>query len=70
MQVPDVTAFRLDRAVERLDQQGINYYLKKVVARTTAAVISVQCQPQNYRVVKQVMDQDGLLELTVAPEMD
>ena len=68
MQVPDVTAFRLDRAVERLDQQGIKYYLKKAVPRTTAAVI--QCQPHNYRVIKQVMDQDGLLELTVAPEMD
>ncbi len=71
MQVPDVTAYRLDYAINKLEQQEIKYYIKKIIShKNFEKNAPVECLPQNYRVVKQVMTDDSLLELTVAPEMN
>lgn len=69
LHIPDVTAYRLDEARRLLDQQGLDYYIKKPIPAGAPGATSVPCAPQNYRVVRQVLTEDGITGLLVAPEV-
>jgi len=69
LRIPDVTAYRLDEARRLLDQQGLDYYIKKTVPAGPPGAPNVPCAPQNYRVVKQILSEDGITGLFVAPEV-
>lgn len=71
---PDVTAYRVDEAVELLNRHGINCYIKssrrkeRTPCNSNSTKNELQCVPQRYRVIKQIAKDPNLLELFVAME--
>lgn len=69
LRITDVTAYRLDEARRLLDQQGVDYFIKKTLPAGPPGGPNIPCTPQNYRVVRQTLSQDGITGLFVAPEV-
>ncbi|MGI5875197.1 MAG: hypothetical protein ACOX6X_00030 [Dethiobacteria bacterium] len=69
MSIPDVTAYRLDQAVEMLKKKGVKFNLKKIAPPIVRKKGNIPEQTFGaYRVLKQDIIGNSLLELTVAKE--
>lgn len=70
--IPDVTAFPLEEALQLLEKNGVNYYVKKTAplfssSRKSKAANEVK-KALLYRVIRQREDNTGIIELVIAPE--
>ena len=68
--IPDIIAYRLDLAKKMLEDRNIHYCIKETVPVRPAAKLSDETglNPQAYRVIRQKLNKDGILELIVARE--
>lgn len=70
--LPDVTGYRVDEAIELLESNGIDYYIKSTkrsdLLEAEGSEERPACVPQRYRVVKQVKKGANILELLLAME--
>jgi len=68
--IPDVIAYRLDLAKKMLEDRKIHYYPKETVPVRPMAKQSdeTELNPQAYRIIRQKLNRDGILELIVARE--
>lgn len=69
-QIPDLKAYRLDLAKKLLADLNIHYYLKEAIPMRPMEKLSDEARlnPQAYRVIRQKVNKDGILELIVARE--
>ena len=69
-QIPDLKAYRLDLAKIILADLNIHYCLKETVPVRSMEKLSdeTRLNPQAYRVIRQRVCKDGMLELIVARE--
>ncbi len=66
--IPDITAYPLDRAEEVLRDNNLNYYVKKnFIDDSLSYFLKPKTGSQYYRVIRQVMKED-VVELIIAPE--
>ncbi len=64
--IPDVTAYPLSNALEILKDNNINFYLKKSVPPDYTGEKNRECIPEQFRVVRQSVVGDALVELVVS----
>jgi beta-lactam-binding protein with PASTA domain len=68
--IPDVTAYRLDEAINILEKKGIKFNLKKTIPPLSGLEDHKvkEISKKNYRVVKQMELEDYTLELIIVAE--
>ncbi len=71
--IPDVTGFPLDRAIQLLEKQGTSYYVKKALPYRPPGKVNKdkneERQSPAYRVIRQTKGIEGVVELVIALEI-
>lgn len=71
--IPDVTAFPLDQAIQILEKQEISYYVKKALPYRPPGKLNKKVnkeqQSPGYRIIRQTEGIEGVVELVIALEV-